>query len=119
MATRNIPDHYNGKNAAVVIKLDVEGKELEIMADLVMSGALEHLDNIHVDWTTDPYSQYENIETMRNAVGFITQIAKEKNLRKQMMNHLLQLWGIFHNAEQIKSKEVFKMFSKYKQKNLI
>ena len=62
------------------MKLDVEGKELEIMADLVMSGALEHLDNIHVDWTTDPYSEYQDIEKMRNAVGFITKIAKEKNL---------------------------------------
>ena len=32
------------------MKLDVEGGELEIMADLIMSGALAHLDNIHVDW---------------------------------------------------------------------
>ena len=71
MATRNIPDHYNGKHAAVVIKQ---------MADLVMSGALKHLDNIHVDWTTDSYSQYLDIEKMINAVGYITKIAKEKNL---------------------------------------
>ena len=80
MATRIKPANYNGKHAAVVMKLDVEGKELEIMADLVMSGALEHLVNIHVDWTSDPYSQYEDIEKMTNAVGFITKIAKEKNL---------------------------------------
>jgi hypothetical protein len=80
VATRNIPENPNGKPAAVLMKLDVEGKELEIIADLVMSGVLEHLDNIHVDWTTDPYSQYEDIEKMRNAVGFIKKIAKEKNL---------------------------------------
>ena len=34
------------------MKLDVEGQEMEIMADLIMSGALAHLDNIHVDWDT-------------------------------------------------------------------
>ena len=34
------------------MKLDVEGQEMEIMVDLIMSGALAHLDNIHVDWDT-------------------------------------------------------------------
>ena len=48
VATRAIP---RGRGpGAVVMKLDVEGGEVEIMADLIMSGALAHLDNIHVDW---------------------------------------------------------------------
>jgi hypothetical protein len=79
-ATRSIQENPDGKHAAVVMKLDVEGKGLEIMADLMMIGALEHLENIHVDWTTDPYSQYQDIKKMRNAVWFITKIAKEKYL---------------------------------------
>ena len=49
MATRKLP---TGRRGAVVMKLDVEGQEMEIMADLVMSGALAHLDNVHVDWDT-------------------------------------------------------------------
>ena len=49
MATRELPP---GRRGAVVMKLDVEGQEMEIMADLVMSGALAHLDNVHVDWDT-------------------------------------------------------------------
>ena len=72
VATRKIPP---GKKGAVVMKLDVEvnksheiiksapaqipcsslfndpqGMEVGIMGDLIMSGALAHLDNIHVDW---------------------------------------------------------------------
>ena len=49
MATRKLP---TGRRGAVVMKLDVEGQEMEIMADLVMSGALAQLDNVHVDWDT-------------------------------------------------------------------
>ena len=49
VATRKLP---TGRTGAVVMKLDVEGQEMEIMADLIMSGALAHLDNIHVDWDT-------------------------------------------------------------------
>ena len=78
VAAREIPE--NEGEGAVVMKLDVEGKELEIMADLVMSGALKHIDNIHVDWTSDPYSDYAAIESMRKAIGFITQVAKNKSL---------------------------------------
>ena len=48
VATRAVPPGRGP--GAVVMKLDVEGGELEIMADLIMSGALAHLDNIHVDW---------------------------------------------------------------------
>ena len=50
VATRVIP---RGRGpGAVVMKLDVEGLEVEIVSDLIMSGAIAHLDNIHVDWET-------------------------------------------------------------------
>ena len=81
VGTRKIPENTNNRtNAAVVMKLDVEGKELEIMADLVMSGALQHLDNIHVDWTTDPYTDQDAIHKMTTAMNFLTHMAREKNL---------------------------------------
>ena len=38
------------KPSAVVMKLDVEGLEIEILADLIHSGALRHLDNVHIDF---------------------------------------------------------------------
>ena len=50
VATRQIPPGRGP--GAVVMKLDVEGLEVEIVSDLIMSGAIAHLDNIHVDWET-------------------------------------------------------------------
>ena len=37
----------------VVMKLDVEGRELEVIPDMVTSGALAAVDNVHVDWTRE------------------------------------------------------------------
>ena len=66
VATRRRPDNSTG---AVVMKLDVEvgynynkgtketlylscvqGREMRIVSDLLHSGALQHLDSLHVDW---------------------------------------------------------------------
>ena len=50
VATRKLPPERS--SGAVLMKLDVEGLEVEIVSDLIMSGAIAHLDNIHVDWET-------------------------------------------------------------------
>ena len=50
VATRQLPPGRGP--GAVLMKLDVEGLEVEIVSDLVMSGAIAHLDNVHVDWET-------------------------------------------------------------------
>ena len=47
VGTRKLPTKEPG---AVVMKLDVEGLEIEILADLIHSGALRHLDNVHIDF---------------------------------------------------------------------
>ena len=49
VATRTIP---GGREGAVIMKLDVEGPRLalDITSDLVMSGALAHIDQLHIDW---------------------------------------------------------------------
>ena len=49
VATRKLP---KGRKGSVLMKLDVEGGEVEIVADLIMSGALANIDNILVDWST-------------------------------------------------------------------
>ena len=48
VATRRLPPGRGP--GAVLMKLDVEGLEGEIVSDLIMSGAIGHLDNVHVDW---------------------------------------------------------------------
>ena len=49
VATRSIPP---GRRPVTVMKLDVEGPRLvlDITSDLLMSGALAHLDQLHIDW---------------------------------------------------------------------
>lgn len=49
------------KPSAVVMKLDVEGMEIEILTDLIHSGALRHLDNVHIDfhwWMNNNYKLF-------------------------------------------------------------
>ena len=41
------------KPSAVVMKLDVEGLEIVILTDLIHSGAIKHLDNVHIEFHLD------------------------------------------------------------------
>jgi hypothetical protein len=34
----------------VVIKADIEGAELKIIPDMVVTGAFGHVDNLHMEW---------------------------------------------------------------------
>jgi len=78
VGTRRIPPGRLGK---VVMKLDVEGsrRPLEIMVDLVMSGALAHLDQVHVDWpkfrleekdSYNSYNEFVNVYTDTESLKF-------------------------------------------------
>ena len=58
VATRKLPPGRGP--GAVVMKLDVEGLEVEIVSDLIMSGAIAHLDNLHVDWETMKLNREED-----------------------------------------------------------
>ena len=58
VGTRKLPSEEPG---AVVMKLDVEGLELEIMADLIHSGALRHLDNVHTEYHTPLHQDYDTL----------------------------------------------------------
>ena len=40
-------------------------REVDIVPDLVMSGALPHLDNLHVDWSFDPLLSHEEKEVIQ------------------------------------------------------
>ena len=47
VAKRKRPGHGEGK---VVMKIDVEGKELDILPDILVSGAIQHIDNMFVEF---------------------------------------------------------------------
>ena len=59
VGTRKLPTKEPG---AVVMKLDVEGLELEIMTDLIHSGALRHLNNVHIEYHSSLHQDYETLK---------------------------------------------------------
>jgi len=66
---------------SVVMKLDVEGRELDVIPDLVMSGALQHIDHLHVDWTRDEWTKNVSlVEQLSDAMRILTSIAKDRGL---------------------------------------
>jgi len=50
VATRKLPLSAGVTKPNVVIKADIEGAELKILPDMIMTGALQHVDNLHMEW---------------------------------------------------------------------
>ena len=67
------------------MKIDIEGGELTVLTDLIMSGSLADIDEIHVDWTNDPYVEAWNgtepIILLKEAVERLNGVARELNLQ--------------------------------------
>jgi len=65
---------------SVVMKLDVEGREVDVIPDLVMSGALQYIDHLHVDWTKDGWTNVSLVDQLSKAMRILTDIAKDRGL---------------------------------------
>ena len=52
----------------VVVKMDIEGSELEVMPDLLLSGAMKHIDLMFVEWHVG-LSRKERKEMLREVNG--------------------------------------------------
>ena len=54
MITRKLPDDLSDKvlekKPSVVMKLDIEGSELEVLTDLLVTGSLKHIDLLTVEY---------------------------------------------------------------------
>ena len=52
--TRKLPDDLDDKvlekKPSVVMKLDIEGSELEVLTDLLVTGSLQHIDFLTVEY---------------------------------------------------------------------
>lgn len=69
------------QKGAVVMKLDVEGREMGIMSDLIHSGSLQYIDYIHVDWPT-----HKNVQTSDGTEIVDTSHQKFKQAIEVMQN---------------------------------
>merc|ERR1711892_430362 len=50
VAKRKLPVSAQVVKPRVVIKADIEGAELKIIPDMLVTGALGHVDNLHMEW---------------------------------------------------------------------
>jgi len=50
VAKRKLPRSASIIEPKVVVKSDIEGAELKILLDMVATGSLSHVDNIHMEW---------------------------------------------------------------------
>lgn len=89
VAKRRIPQAVDGKlPPAVVMKLDVEGREVDIMPDLVMSGAFGQIDSLMVDWTDSlndgmqPRSQTVMNQRLRKALEELVELSLALDLHR-------------------------------------
>ena len=84
--TRQLPASSVDTVPHVVMKIDIEGTELEVVPDLVMSGAISHVDEIHLDWTAgDPYVDNDKNAELAAAMQVVSELAVQQELHHQCM----------------------------------
>merc|ERR1719347_2158246 len=87
VATRRLPVGTS-RPPKVVMKLDVEGRETAILADLFLNGAIRYVDHIHMDWSDlstgwDPFVSEEahrDMKLLREAVDNLLSVARREDL---------------------------------------
>merc|ERR1719242_2219061 len=61
---------------SVVMKIDIEGSEVEVIEDLVMQGSLQHIDVMMVEFHTRLAQTEEKKNSFRNVKDVITKIGE-------------------------------------------
>jgi len=76
VATRKLPRSAKVIAPKVVIKSDIEGAELKIILDMVVTGAFAHVDNLHMEWHGEAfYRQDREAQMIDKLSKAITDIA--------------------------------------------
>jgi len=87
VAKRRLPETEGHElPPAVIMKLDVEGREMEIIPDLLLSGAIAHIDTLHVDWHLNLKWQDPEAGKTKEAIEFFTRLGNRYNI-----SHVAQL----------------------------
>ena len=89
--TRKLPRSLNIETMKlkpnVIMKLDIEGSELEVITDLVVSGALQHIDLALVEYHSKSFykSDFRNsailgLEKTMDTLNYLSRTLKLKNM---------------------------------------
>jgi len=77
VAKRKLPTSAGVHIPRVVIKTDIEGAELKIIPDMAVTGAFNHVDNIHMEWHDESsYRQGREPKMISKLAPAITGLAK-------------------------------------------
>jgi len=72
----------------VVMKLDVEGLELEIIPDLLFKGALVHVDRLMVDWHTKAFMidrvNIQEVQKLKDSIYLIQNLARKNDPEEEI-----------------------------------
>ena len=67
-----------------MIKADIEGAELKILPDMIMTGALQHVDNLHMEWHGEASyrtgEEPKKIDKLEKAITVIAELAESEGL---------------------------------------
>merc|ERR1719384_321497 len=87
VAKRRLPTSAEVIKPSVVIKADIEGAELKILPDMIMTGALQHVDNLHMEWHGEASyrrgREPQMIDKLEKAITAIAELSVSEGMADQ------------------------------------
>jgi len=81
VATRKLPIKAQVIPPKVVVKMDIEGMELEVIPDMYMTGAFRYIDNLHGEWHGyESEVNWEVIQRLEAAAGLLAELSLTQKL---------------------------------------
>ena len=83
VSKRKIPMYDTKDPPKVVMKMDIEGSEIDVIPDVVLNGGLSLIDLLMVEW----HARYERLSSRREAHDQIRQVLKSMSTYGEGLNH--------------------------------
>ena len=67
-------------NGSVVMKMDIEGAEIEVLADMILRGSFKHVDSIHIEYhplSTDDKDRRKASNEIKAALATLSKVSKK------------------------------------------
>ena len=81
VAKRTLPMYNAASPPRLVIKMDIEGSEIDVIPDLIFNGGLRYINILMVEW----HARYERIEARRKAHSQLREILRSVSIFDKQM----------------------------------
>ena len=92
VATRRLPLSAEVEKPRVIAKVDIEGSELQVVTDMVLTGALAVVDNLHMEWhgvhgpgITREGAEAEMIDLLAPAITSLGELTARLGMEEQFL----------------------------------